>query len=229
MKIKQITLKTKKVSELAHFYAQVLGFEALKTDAAHSFACKVGSSILCFEPSLLVEANYHFAFNIAENQIEAAQQWLISKNIELCTFEDKTIIDFPNWNAHALYFLDPAQNIVELIARHDLKSTATSSTFSTENILSISEIGFPVPNVKDFYTGLASHFELPVYSHISNMKSFCAAGDAEGLLIVVPLERDWFPTRLKNGIYPITAYLEGKSEKNFQYQDLPYYFKINPR
>ncbi len=229
MKIKQITLKTAQVYELSTFYTELLGFERVESLNKNSFACKIGTSLLHFEQSTMGQPTYHFAFNIAENQIEAAKQWLADKGVELCTFDNKPIIDFPNWNAHALYFLDPAQNIVELIARHDLKSTATEASFTTKHFLCISEIGFPVPDIKEFYTTLATHFELPIYSHINNMTSFCAAGSAEGLLIIVPLERNWFPTDLKNGIYPITVYLENRPEKNFQYQDLPYHFKINPR
>ena len=34
------------------------------------------------------------------------------------------VVDYSHWNAHSIFFFDPAGNVVEYIARHDLK-TAT--------------------------------------------------------------------------------------------------------
>ena len=34
------------------------------------------------------------------------------------------IVDYSHWNAHSIFFLDPGGNVVEYIARHDLKNGA---------------------------------------------------------------------------------------------------------
>lgn len=219
MEIKKLILQTNVLTKLKIFYEESLGFEVTESQEGY-FTLQVGSSELTFEQSETL-ANYHFAFNIPENQLRESLQFLQNQNIPLETFQEKSIIDFPNWNAHALYFLDPAQNIVEFITRHDLENTSQVE-FSAKSITEISEIGFPVPTIKDFYEKMEAEFDIPVYSHISNMTKFCAAGSANGLFIIVPLERNWFPTQLVNGIYPTKVVLEGKEDKAFQFPDLPY-------
>jgi catechol-2,3-dioxygenase len=32
------------------------------------------------------------------------------------------VVDYSHWNAHSIFFLDPAGTVVEYIARHDLKN-----------------------------------------------------------------------------------------------------------
>lgn len=219
MKIKKLILQTNVLAELKSFYEESLDFEVIESQDDY-FTLQVGSSELTFEQSKTA-ASYHFAFNIPENQLQEALRFLQTQSITLETFQEKPVIDFPNWNAHALYFLDPAQNIVEFITRHDLENTSETD-FSAQSITEISEIGFPVPTIKDFYEIIEAEFEIPVYSHISNMTKFCAAGSANGLFIIVPLERNWFPTQLINGIYPTKVVLEGNEDKNFQFPSLPY-------
>ncbi len=227
MKIKQIELESPLMYELETFYTQLLGFSILDRQEDAFFACQAGASILKFRKKEGSQAKYHFAFNIAHNQLESAKDWLKSKDIQLCDFEGEEVIDFPNWNAHALYFLDPAGNVLEFIARHDL-SNASEEDFSIHQIIEISEIGLPVPSIKDFYERLSVSLKIPIYSQISNLKSFCAAGDAQGLFILVPLERAWFPTDIMNGIYLTKIWIEGQEKAAFEFEDLPYQIYASP-
>ena len=55
-------------------------------------------------------ACYHFALNIAERKIETARDWLATRTA-LIAGDAGEIITFAAWNAHALYFRDPAGNI----------------------------------------------------------------------------------------------------------------------
>ena len=57
------------------------------------------------------------------------------------------VVDYSHWNAHSIFFLDPAGNVVEYIARHDLKNSDTSS-FGWPDILYTSEIGLIVDDVE---------------------------------------------------------------------------------
>ncbi|MCU0447119.1 MAG: hypothetical protein MUE85_19665 [Microscillaceae bacterium] len=223
MRIKKIQLHTRHLSELELFYTQTLDFSVV-AQSETAFTLGVGSSFLEFQladESDLTSPNYHFAFNIPENQMAEAVRWLQSKAIVILPSENQLIIPFPNWNAHAVYFFDPAGNVVELIARHDLP-TASAQPFSAQSILQISEIGLPVPAIEPFYKAIIAHLDLPMYSHISNLRTFCAAGDAEGLLIIVPLQRAWFPTQQINGIFPLKIWLESDTEKVLAFADLPY-------
>lgn len=223
MKIKEVFLETSHLPELLDFYVQRLGF-ALQTQEEGKFTLIAGTSLLHFEQAkevLETSPFYHFAFNIPENQFGEAQSWLKNKSLEILPFQGQQIIDFPNWNAHSLYFLDPAGNILELIARHDLPN-AIDQPFNASSICEISEVGFPVPEIAPFYQDLHQQFGLPMYSQISNLNTFCAAGDPQGLFIIVPLNRAWFPTQRINGIFHIRILMEGTGKQIYQNEALPY-------
>lgn len=225
MKITKLELYTDKLQDLKIFYVMVLGF-TLHDETESAFTIKAGASLLTFRWADPTQAapSYHFALNIAENKIEEARRWLYSRSVPLIKSEGEDIVDFPNWNAHALYFLDPANNIVEFIARHDLDNDSQLG-FSATSITSVSEIGLPVPEIEPFYNQLKAHFDLPLYSHIANLAKFCPTGDPEGLFIIVPLERAWFPTQLMNGLHPVVVTIAGKEEKEWVMEDLPYVVK----
>ena len=218
MNIKEIQLYTHNFSKQLNFYTQTLGFELLEKQDKF-FRLKAGNSILQFaeDESISQNLNYHFAFNIPENQIQEAAIWIVEKGLTLLPFQNKNILDFPNWNAEALYFFDENRNIVEFIARHDLNNQS-KIPFSARSICEISEIGLPVDNVKEFYEQMTKVIDVPVYSHISNMTSFCAAGNAQGLFIIVPLQRNWLPTQVENGVFPIHIILEDEKQQDAKFQ-----------
>lgn len=227
MKITKLQLYTDQLQDLKTFYVMVLGFD-LHDETENAFTIKAGSSLLAFQWTDLTDKaspSYHFAFNIPKNQIKEAQRWLYSRSIPLLQNENEGIVDFPNWNAQALYFLDPANNIVELIARHDLEN-ASQVAFSAQSITSISEIGLPVPEIAPFYEQVRENFGFPVYSSVGNTTGFCPTGDPEGLLIIVPLKRPWFPTEFTNGIYPTTITMTGNESKELCCKDLPYVLRM---
>ena len=222
MKIIKLALQTHKLEELKHFYVDKLGFELLE-DQADSFTLKAGTSELMFEKTKTEESIpfYHFAFNISHNLIMEAKSWAENQGLTLLTEDEKDVIDFPHWNAQAIYFYDPVENIVEFIARRDLDNTSTSA-FDSRQVTEISEIGLPSHSVEETYNSIQQAFDVPVYSHISNMKTFCAAGDPSGLFIIVPIERPWFLTEKPNGTYYTKVIVQGKEQKQITLNNLPY-------
>ena len=124
--------------------------------------------------------HYHFAFNIAPNRVEAAHTWL-RERVEILKGPDgNELIEFADWNAKSLYFLDPAGNVAEFIARRALPD-------SEELILCVSEVG-----VVGMEHELLS--QKPYLGMTSD--SFVARGDEEGMLIIVKEARPWFPTQI---------------------------------
>lgn len=199
MNIKELQLETKNVSLIKNFYVGTIGLKILQeSDSSVSF--KVGASVLTFvESSSNVNPYYHYAINIPENQIHAAIKWLGLK-VNLIEHENSSLIDFPNWNAHSVYFFDSAGNIVELIARHDLDNSS-NDPFSVKSLLSISEVGIPVESVKEFHDTISSQLNEKLWS--GNLDTFAAIGSQEGLLIVVTTHRNWFPTDKPCNVYPL--------------------------
>lgn len=210
MKIKALTLFTADISKAKAFYHQLLGFECIE-ESTPAITFKIGYSFLTFQQTNdFQNPAYHFAFNIPENQIDAAKSWLSSKVTLQRDETGNTIIDFKNWNAQALYFYDSIGNIVELIARHDLDN-ASLLPFSAQSIINISEMGLPVQDVNTLVNTIQAHSELPTYK--SGSDKFYPLGDEEGLLICVPTNRIWYMTEdLLSHDFPCTIKIEELEE-----------------
>ncbi len=204
MTIQHITLQCANLEALLHFYRDTLCFNVVEEEE-HHFTLQAGTSLLTFKENKKIDAYYHFAFTIPSNQIENAKTWLQDRVDLLIDEEKHQIIDFPNWNAHAMYFLDPAGNIVEFIARHNLK-IESSSNFSVDSIVEISEIGIPVKQLKKVAEQLESKIGIKKWS--GDFHYFCAIGDEHGLLIVVDqANKKWFPTDMPSKPYPLDIQL----------------------
>lgn len=198
MNIRELHLYTGSVDLLTGFYSEVLGLKITEYD---NLKVKVGSTDLIFMEEKSSNPYYHFAVNIPENRINEAVEWLKPK-VNLIEYNGSALIDFPNWNAHSVYFYDPAGNIVELIARHDLDNSS-AKPFSAESFLSISEVGMPVEDIKTFYDLINTNSGEKLWS--GNLDTFAAIGDQNGLFIVVTTHRNWFPTNKPCDIYPLTV------------------------
>lgn len=191
MEITHLTLLAQDLPALHHFYTDILGLPMLE-GGEEVITFGVGRSKLTFlQADEDWEGSYHFAFNIPENQFGQAKAWL-SARIELIhnpTGQDE--FRFESWNAHALYFFDPAGNILELIARHDLPN-ASDTPFRGDSLLAISEIGLTTSDVAATVRQIQSYLQLKVYRN-SESEEFVALGDAIGLLIIVKKGRIWWP------------------------------------
>lgn len=198
MRIQRLDLHTHDLNALQDFYRH-LGFACLVHENQLSIAC--GETELHFHPSG-DRPYYHYAFNIPANRLQACHDWLASK-VELLPFEGSTIIDFPNWKAKAIYAHDPAQNIIEFIAREDVGSGTETGDFTIHEVLNICEIGCPVQRIADFRQSIEKA-QVPIYS--GDDDRFCAIGDIHGLFIVVdPGKEFWLPTELKTLPFPFRA------------------------
>lgn len=190
MHIHSLDLLAADISAQHTFYAHVLGLPAAhRTPETLEIVSEQWSLTFRAAPPGW-HGIYHFAFNIPENQFDAAKSWLAAR-VALNTGPDG--IDtfyFEDWNAHAVYCTDPAGNIVELIARHTLPN-ASEAPFSGDQLLAISEIGLVVENVPAAVQALQEEMDIPIYRGAGN-PDFTAVGDEEGLLIVVRRGRRWF-------------------------------------
>lgn len=220
MFIKEVIFNTDKLTVLKEFYGPVLGLP-VRSENENSVSVQTINSVLTFTTSnndLYKNPFYHFAFNIPNNKFNEAKAW-ISERVNLIESGGKNEFEFASWNARAMYFYDPAGNILEFIARYDLDNSA-SGNFTGKNILNISEIGLPVRNVEMFFDKITAEFGLPLFS--GDKKNFSAVGDDNGLMIIVPEKRTWYPNLSEAGIFPVTAIIESGIKKDIQFQDLPY-------
>ncbi|MCB0734815.1 MAG: VOC family protein [Bacteroidetes bacterium] len=203
MRIQHLKLYSGNLDDQRTFYTEVLGLDLIQEDN-YSFSVQVGETTLTFEETQFKPC-YHFAINIPNNQLEHAADWLRSK-VNLLPFEGKEVIDFPNWNAQAVYFYDADHNIVECIARRDLPNQS-DDLFDSSSFLEISEVGLPTSDVLSIAGQLEAEAGLGIYS--GDRSRFCAIGDPQGLFIVVDYhQKDWIPNMDPAIPFPFTVTCE---------------------
>jgi catechol-2,3-dioxygenase len=202
MHIKEIVVSTNNISQTKSFYTNTLQFKLThQTDT--SISVTAGTSILTFQQDdLIVHPVYHIAFNIPHHQLQEAISWLSEKAVLLPVTENNIIADFSHWNANAIYFYDNNENLLEFIARHDLVND-TEVPFSATSIECISEIGITADDVPSYIDHLITTYQLPVFSKQPRQDKFTVLGDDHGLLIIVETGRNWFPTNMPAGRFPV--------------------------
>lgn len=214
MKINRLILKTAAIDKLDSFYSRTLELETKRVSASELQINCVRSELI-FKQAPGDNPFYHFAFNIPSNKIEEARSWLKNK-VDLIWMDDykSDIADFVNWKAKSVYFFDPAGNIVELIARFDLNNPALEP-FSGKQILSVSEVGlvFSIEGFAKKTNALLRDNRLEYFLKQPALPQFRAIGDDEGLFIVVPEKRNWYPTEKASGIFPIQVEFENGGSK----------------
>lgn len=192
MTIKELTLLSDNLAETKQFYTRILGLSIVSEETSTlSFAA--GTTLLCFEKSTNLRPRYHFAFNIPYISVMDAFSQMSNKVDLLPISESSKLADFVNWNAKSFYFYDNNGNILEFIGRNDLPD-GDKISFDSSFILSVSEIGLPVENVKDECEKLITEYRLGYFAKQPPSDTFSVIGQETGLLIIVPVGRNWYPT-----------------------------------
>lgn len=175
---------------------------------------------------------YHFAFNIPENKILAARDWQLERTDLIPTPTNKIDAGYPSdvrhfrhWNAHSLFFWDPAGNLLEYIARHDMNN-ASSGAFSKKDILYASEIAFVVDDQATEASLLHQHLKLEPYPRSTDF--WWSMGDESGLLLCIP-KRLWgenTPHPKRFGVHRTEATILGDEEASYHFGGFPYEVRV---
>ena len=227
--IRALRLQTSQpIAVMRTFYAERLGFE-VEEESERSLTLRTGPAPgrITFDFVEGVAAHYHFAFNIPQNQIISAYEWQKQRTEFILPPEElndegmpRAVVAFRHWNAHSLFFWDPAMNAVEYIARHDLKNDRDGE-FSLDNILAISEIGLIVDDVP----AIAAYIKeaLGAATYVGHSDEFHPVGDQNGLLLVFKRGRKQaFGQGRDRDMYPTEVRLKGDEAKRVKLPGVPY-------
>ncbi|MGP4017807.1 hypothetical protein [Saccharopolyspora sp. 5N708] len=168
---------------------------------------------------------YHFAFLVPGNRFEPAYSWLAARAEILPQLDsENTVFDFASLNAHACYFHDPADNIVELIAHRGLaESAAPSETFSADELIGVSEIGLVTPNRARAAEALDDALGLTIWlgePHSPDGLAFL--GRRAHTLILAAPGRGWLPTGRPAEVHPVRVALTGAQTGHVDLTDAPH-------
>ena len=222
MRIEELKLQNGDLARQGEFYASLLGLAVL-AEGHEALVLEAGSSKLIFTRAAHDwSGQYHFAFNIPENRFSEAKEWASQRVPLIKSSSGQDEFNFEHWNAHALYFYDPAGNIVEFIARHDLSEQADMRPFSAQRILSVSEIGLATEDVPSTVQLLADRMSVNIYDGAGS-DAFTAVGDVYGLFIVVKEGRVWFPDTGKQAeLLPVNATVQASNGDRYSLTGPPY-------
>ena len=235
-RLQVLRLKTHVLEEMRVFYAEKIGFTVI-SETPRAFSIQAGLTRIDFsEAEKGTRPFYHFAFNITENKIRSAYAWqsartpimTISANLQADGYPEG-IVDFSHWNAHAVYFLDPAGNVVEYIARHDLQNPSAGG-FSTKDILYASEIALIVDDVDAAAASVGAVAGVEPYR--GGDEQFRALGDEHGLLLIMKRGRvlNFRPESKEKAsqIFPTEVVANGAKAAEHEFVGFPYHLSITP-
>jgi len=228
VEIKSVTLQTNNIKEMREFYVDTFGFPLLMEDK-NSFRIRIGSSEIEFTSENAVgKPYYHFAFNIQANKFVEAKSWVKEKvilNVEGA--EDEA--DFSHLPAHALYFYDPAGNVVEFISRYSISEEGMEPFSTDKGVLNISEIGLTVDDAIDagerlIDIGIHERDNDPLSSTSLNFMG----ENSKGIFIILTQPgRRWIFSDKLSAIYPLEIITTNNSRVVINSDNLLEVYKVD--
>jgi hypothetical protein len=224
MWIKRLELLTSSLPAQLEYYRNILELPAYIHE--DSLFVQAGRTELFFKQAPATWAGqYHFCFNIPENQFAESKKWLSARTPLLQDENGRDEFQSESWNSNSLYFKDAGDNILEFIARHDQKNVDLSP-FNGTHILQISEIGLPSQDVISFARDLCAQLGVSVYRQEPN-ETFTPIGDEEGLFILPVENRIWYPnTGIPAKLLDIKMNFEANGV-NYELTGMPYTVHIS--
>lgn len=184
------------------------------------------------------EPIYHFAFNIPCNKIKAARLWQLERSALIAPRGGVREPDYPedvwhfrHWNAHSLFFYDPAFNIVEYIARHTLDNAMPEpDRFSSAEILYASEIGFVFGRDEVAQASGMVEEKIGLHAYPAGTQPAWAMGDERGLILCLGRRGEMWGTNtetpVKWDVFPTEAVLRGPRSGDYAFKGYPYSIKV---
>lgn len=222
---------------MKEFYGKTLDL-GVGADQPDRFAFDAGETRLTFieDGAGGPRPFYHFAFDIPENKIRAALEWQKSRTPLLPIPDSHRAAGYPAevaahaaWNAHSIFFLDPAGNLVEYIARHDVKNS-DNTDFSWADLLYISEIALVVDDVPATMATLKDVAALGPYRGSS--AELAAMGDEFGMVLVTRRGRrvDFAPdSHAPAAVHRTALTVRGPKAADHPFANYPYRLGVEER
>ncbi|MHB8659361.1 MAG: VOC family protein [Solirubrobacteraceae bacterium] len=193
------------LEDLHGFYGESLGLRCV-VDGRDHLQVDVGPARLSFLGVDHGRPFHHFALLVSAGRFSAAADWL-SDTADLLSKagEIETIFAFDSWDARACYALDPAGNVLELIAHNCTGIADQPGRFSGDELLGISEVGLVVSHRQDAVRGLAAAGLRCWAGELGRPGRLVFIGRQANTLILSPPGRAWLPTELAAGLYGCTT------------------------
>ncbi len=215
------------LDEMEHFYADTLEL-SIEERSSERLRVRAGETLMTFRKRTAEEEApwYHVAFNIPENKIVSARDW----QKERTPFDNNPgaprhpdhpdIVHFAHWDAHSVFFRDPAGNLLEHIARHTLDYTEPGP-FSSRDIRCCSEIAIVLDaeDIRPEADAIGASIGLSRYR--TSNPNFVALGDENGLVLIM---RKGVSLRRQANVYPTSVEIDSAESVELEIEGFPYTF-----
>lgn len=216
--ILRLHLQGTSLPEMKRFYGEVLGFAVEGGEA--TLRVEAGGTRLRFDPAVSGAPHYHIAWAIPEHKFALAKAWLAARTPLLKTPEGRDEFRFRGVNRTACYFADPAGNVLELIARHNLKDAA-KGPFTLRDILYVNHVGLVVDDMQAAIDEIRAGLDLELRREPA--PNFAQLGDEHRHVVLVTRQRLWLPEwRQAADVYPVEAVLHGAAPRTLTFARYPY-------
>jgi hypothetical protein len=221
------------------FYGKTLDL-AISKETSDRFTVEVGETQITFVAGPTADPGaapfYHFAINIPENKIQKAVEWqkprtplLAIPETHRAAGQSPEVAEDRRANAHSIFFNDPAGNVVEYVARHDLKN-GDAHKFGWTDLLYVSEIALVVDDVAGTAAKLSAGTGLRPYK--AGTTDVAALGDEWGLILVSKRGRPFdFTSNPQRGadVYRTGVNLRAPESGEYELAGYPYQIALEPR
>jgi hypothetical protein len=187
-----LPVSARAVPQLRDFYR---GWGKVLEEAGGGFSVGFGSGRVAFLP-VPGRPFHHFALLVPGDRFVAARTWLAARApLAAAPGSSETTFDFDNWNALAVYVIDPAGNIVELIGHAELSRSGREGPFDpgSGELCAISEVGLVVQERGAALAALAQR-GIELWSGADGPDGLSFVGRKGHTLILVAPGRGWLPT-----------------------------------
>jgi catechol 2,3-dioxygenase-like lactoylglutathione lyase family enzyme len=203
----ELAVATARLDAVAGFYEQTLGFAVERRDGR--VVVPVGADVLeLVATGGGTDPFHHFALLVPGDRFDAARAWLGERAETLARDDGETVFPFDFWDARAVYFHDPAGNIVELIAHAGTaEGSGVAGDFSAAELAGLSEVGIVVDDMTAAVAALERDVGLELWSGRAEQLAF--VGAKAHTLILAPLGRGWLPTGRPSEAHAATVTVTG--------------------
>jgi catechol 2,3-dioxygenase-like lactoylglutathione lyase family enzyme len=214
----ELAVAAARLEAVAGFYEQTLGFAVEQLDGR--VVVPVGDDVLeLVATDDGTDPFHHFALLVAGDRFDAARTWLDERAETLARDDGGTVFPFDFWDARAVYFHDPAGNIVELIAHAATAERGAAGNFSAAELSGLSEVGIVVDDPAAAVAALERDLGLELWSGDAAQLAF--VGAKAHTLILAPPGRGWLPTGRPAETHAATVTLTGGTAGTVVLADSP--------
>lgn len=217
--ILRLRLRAPRLAEMERFYGETMGFPV--SASPQRLRVEAGGTLLEFEPAADGEQPiYHIAWAVPQNQLPGAKAWLAARTPLLVHPDGRDEFHFRRVNRRAVYFADPAGNVLELIARHNLDD-GTEGPFSLADVLYVNHAGLVVDDLPGTVRELERGLGLALRADPT--ANFAQLGDEHRHVVLVTRERLWLPQmKVPAEVFPTAIVLHGSPAAELAFERHPY-------